>query len=265
MVEAKARTYGFELSGLSYITIQGINFFSCSINTSSTSTHDTINGIQALYVSHFEQASATETLWTPHMEDTGIIIRGSNNILENSEIGFSAGNGVLLEGNNTSLEHRERGHEQRDPRRGLHGLDCAGINYRQRSPTVATGRRTHDLHLQHDQLQHDLQQRPQPDSHSATWLRLRRPQRPVQLHVADLGRRRMTPPTEPAGSSTGDPDTVIAYNLHARMTHGPTASASTSTTIPRNYVVDHNLVYDCDYVHDPQCPKRATTWFTTTR
>ena len=42
-------------------------------------------------------------LWTPHIEDTGIIIRGSNNILENSEIGFSAGNGVLLQGNNASL------------------------------------------------------------------------------------------------------------------------------------------------------------------
>ena len=77
VVEAKARTYGFELSGLSYITIQGINFFSCSINTSSASTHDTINRIQALYVSHFEQAPGTQTLWTPHMEDTGIIIRGS--------------------------------------------------------------------------------------------------------------------------------------------------------------------------------------------
>ena len=103
VVEAKARIYGFELSGLSYITIRGIKFFACTINTSSTSTHNTIDGIQALYVSHFEQASGVQTLWTPHMEDTGVIIRGSNNILENSEIGFSAGNGVLLEGNNTSL------------------------------------------------------------------------------------------------------------------------------------------------------------------
>jgi hypothetical protein len=103
VVEAKARTFGFDLSALSYITIRGIHFFSCSINTTSASTHDTIDGIQALYVSHFEQASGAQTLWTPHMEDTGVIIRGSNNILENSEIGFSAGNGVLLEGNNTSL------------------------------------------------------------------------------------------------------------------------------------------------------------------
>jgi hypothetical protein len=103
VVEAKARTYGFELSGRSYITIQGIKFFACSINTSSTSTHNTIDRIQALYVSHFELVPGTQTLWTPHMEDTGIIIRGSNNILENSEIGFSAGNGVLLEGNNKSF------------------------------------------------------------------------------------------------------------------------------------------------------------------
>lgn len=104
VVEAKARTFGFDLSGLSYITIRGIKFFACSINTSPTSTHNTIDGIQALYVSHFEQASGAQTLWTPHMEDTGIILRGNNNILENSEIGFSAGNGVLLEGNNTSLD-----------------------------------------------------------------------------------------------------------------------------------------------------------------
>ena len=56
-VEAKAREYGFDLSGRSYITIQGINIFACSINTSSTSSHDTINGIQALYVSQFEFAN----------------------------------------------------------------------------------------------------------------------------------------------------------------------------------------------------------------
>ena len=37
------------------------------------------------------------------MNDTGIIIQGSNNTLENSEIGYSAGNGVTLLGTNTSL------------------------------------------------------------------------------------------------------------------------------------------------------------------
>ena len=80
VVEAKARTYGFELSGLSYINIQGINLFACSIDTSSASTHDTINGIKALYVSSFEQESAGASLGYGnglHMEDTGIIIQGS--------------------------------------------------------------------------------------------------------------------------------------------------------------------------------------------
>ena len=42
-------------------------------------------------------------LWLLHMNDTGIIIQGSYNTLENSEIGYSAGNGVMLEGDNTSL------------------------------------------------------------------------------------------------------------------------------------------------------------------
>ena len=107
MVEAKARTYGFELSDRSYITIEGVNFFACSIDTNSNSTHNTIDGIQALYVSHFELASGTPgstgQVCQLHQEDTGIIIRGSNNILQNSEIRYSAGNGVSLMGNNTSL------------------------------------------------------------------------------------------------------------------------------------------------------------------
>ena len=107
VVEAKARAYGFELSGLSYIDIEGINLFACSIDTSSASTHDTINGIKALYVSTFELESAGASLgysnWGLHMEDTGIIIQGSGNTLENSEIGYSAGNGVTLMGNNASF------------------------------------------------------------------------------------------------------------------------------------------------------------------
>ena len=104
VVEAKDRTFGFELSGLSYINIQGINLFACSIDTSSTSTHDTINGIQALYVSSFElESAANADNWSLHVQDTGIMIEGSNNILENSDIGYSAGNGVTLLGDNTSL------------------------------------------------------------------------------------------------------------------------------------------------------------------
>ena len=129
VVEAKARTYGFELSGRSYVTIQGLNLLVCSINTSSASTHNTINGIQALYVSHFERAAPRDgNLWLLHMEDTGIIIRGSNNILENSEIGFSAGNGVLLQGKNTSFSTGNVVTNNVIHDVDYAGVDCAGIN-----------------------------------------------------------------------------------------------------------------------------------------
>ena len=129
VVEAKARTYGFELSGRSFITIRGIHFFACSINTSSTSTHDTLNGIQALYVSHFERTAPKDgNLWLLHMEDTGIIIRGSNNILENSEIGFSAGNGVLLQGTNTSFSTGNVVTNNVIHDVDYAAVDCAGIN-----------------------------------------------------------------------------------------------------------------------------------------
>ena len=129
VVEAKARTYGFELSGRSYVVIQGIRFFACSIDTSSASTHNTINGVQALYVSHFGRTAPSDgNLWLLHMEDTGIIIRGSNNILENSEIGFSAGNGVLLQGANASFSAGNvvANNVIRDV--DYAGVDCAGVN-----------------------------------------------------------------------------------------------------------------------------------------
>lgn len=98
-IEAKHRLYAFDLSGRSYINIVGVKLFSCTINTDANSTHDTIDSIGASYVS---QESIKADPWAdklaPHT--TGIILNGSDNVIQNSVIAGSSGDGVFLGGSN---------------------------------------------------------------------------------------------------------------------------------------------------------------------
>ena len=101
-IEAKHRLYGFDLSGLSYINVTGINLFACTINTDDATSHVTLDGITAKYVSHrMDIADPFSVKLAPHT--TGIILNGSDNLLENSTIDFSSGDGVFLGGTNNSV------------------------------------------------------------------------------------------------------------------------------------------------------------------
>jgi hypothetical protein len=93
VVEAKSRDNAFDLSRRSYIDIQGLSVFSSTIVTSSSSTYDVINGIAASYVSEYILDWGGE-----QQENTGIVLRGSYDTIENSVVAYSSGNGVLLEG-----------------------------------------------------------------------------------------------------------------------------------------------------------------------
>ena len=167
--------------------------------------------------------------WSLHMQDTGIIIQGSNNTLENSEIGYSAGNGVLLKGDNTSLSTGNVVTNNVIHDVDYMALDCGGVNTGGGGGNRGGLRR--NLHLQHDQLQHDLQQRPRPDSSSATRLRLHRQQRPVQRHVADRRRRRHVRlrrrTAKPSTAATRTPSSPTTACTICR----PRESESTSTTV----------------------------------
>lgn len=105
----KQRQYAFDLSGQSNVTIQFINLFASTINTNASSTNNTINGINAQYVSHFttlpDSGGYPSSYWYDHTTDTGIVLSGSGNILENSAIAYSAGNGVALSGNNNTAKN----------------------------------------------------------------------------------------------------------------------------------------------------------------
>ena len=151
VVEVKKREFAFNLSDRSYITIQGLRLFACSISTDTASggsalgydasgnviypwrgssylapsTGVVIDGIRASYLNHFTDVSGHFFLqWGTC---TGIVLSGTGHTIRNSTIEKSAGNGIELLGhghivfNNTLLDL------------AYAGTDAAAIN------TVAAG------------------------------------------------------------------------------------------------------------------------------
>jgi hypothetical protein len=101
-VEAKRRLYAFDLSGLSYVTLERINIFASTIKTDMTSSNLIIDGINATYVSHFGVVQGVGSGWWAGW-DTGILLHGTNNTLQNCTIAYSAGNGVDVLGLNHTV------------------------------------------------------------------------------------------------------------------------------------------------------------------
>lgn len=107
-IEAKARLYAFDLSGLSNIDVKGIRLFACTINTDANSTNLLLDHLTATYVSH-SIGSTPDTqepfLAAYHPHTTGITLNGTGNILENSVIAFSSGDGVFLGGSGNTVQN----------------------------------------------------------------------------------------------------------------------------------------------------------------
>jgi len=122
LVEAKRRDFGFDLTGKSHVVIRGLRLFACTITTDNASggdcvahdergnvrypwrpkgtkapsAHVTIERLKAEYLNHFTDCSGHFFLqWG---QATGIVLSGSDHVLRDSVIRYSAGNGVTLLG-----------------------------------------------------------------------------------------------------------------------------------------------------------------------
>ena len=108
-LRAKRRQYCFDLSGRSNVSIQNISLFGCGINMNVSSANNTLDGINAQYLSHFTDlpgtASNPTSYWYTHTTDSGIVLNGSGNILRNSVIAWSAGNGISLMGSGNTVQN----------------------------------------------------------------------------------------------------------------------------------------------------------------
>ena len=126
-VRAKQRQYAFDLSGKSNVTIQNISLFATAINIDASSTDNTLDGINVQYASHFttlpDVVGYPNSYWYDHNTDSGIIINGTGNVLENSTIAYSACNGVSLIGSNNTIKNNLIHHVD------YIGNFCAGVDF----------------------------------------------------------------------------------------------------------------------------------------
>jgi hypothetical protein len=111
-VEAKQRNVGVDLSARSYTSLLGIDLKATTLQTSSTSTGDVIDGMTARYVSTYDDLVADPNIVTSPTScniltagetTSGIILAGTGNTLRNSTIDWSAGNGVVVSGSGNTV------------------------------------------------------------------------------------------------------------------------------------------------------------------
>lgn len=98
-VEAKARNYAFDLDSKSYISIDGLHLLGCNITTDYDSSHILLDGLDVKYPTHFTVLDSARTdTGGQQKRSAGIVLGGQHNTIQNSQIDWSAGNGVSLVG-----------------------------------------------------------------------------------------------------------------------------------------------------------------------
>ncbi len=102
LVEVKHRTYAFDFNSRSNIVVRGLRVFAATVNMSSSSKNNTLDGIQARYVSQFTVITSP---FSTGNTDTGFLISGTSNSVLNSVIGWSAGNGIMLAGKGNTISN----------------------------------------------------------------------------------------------------------------------------------------------------------------
>ncbi len=97
-ITAKKRMNAFELNAKNHITIAGFEITGATLTLKNCS-HCLIRDIRASYVSHTRGGNTAYSLG----ESTGVFIDGSHNVLRDSEISWSVGDGVMLSGERNAL------------------------------------------------------------------------------------------------------------------------------------------------------------------
>lgn len=93
-ISYKKRMNAFVLDNRSYITIRNLEITGASITTNKESTYILLDGLRIFYPYHSSQANNIYGNQT----DMGILLKGRNCTIQNSEIAYSSGSGIVLDG-----------------------------------------------------------------------------------------------------------------------------------------------------------------------
>lgn len=110
-IEYKARNYGFDLTGKNYITITGIKFKGCEINGNTSTTNIIIDNCRFEHQNHIFLLEAPngpkdklDNSLKYNMQQTGLKLYGTGNIVRNSEFKYAGSQGVTI-GTNGLVEN----------------------------------------------------------------------------------------------------------------------------------------------------------------
>ena len=105
-VEFKRREFAFDLRGRSNINVQNVDIFASTVITDEGSSRITLDGLDVRYPSHQTLITGVPdySVWNAAAK-TGVMLFGSENTIRNSNIAYSAGNGILLDGQNHLVEN----------------------------------------------------------------------------------------------------------------------------------------------------------------
>jgi uncharacterized protein (TIGR03437 family) len=96
VVEVKHRQQAFNITNLSFITVQGLNIFSATIWVSGSS-YVVLDNLSVKYVSHYSMLPAGKTVYDLG-GSSGFYLTGDHDVLRNSTISYSSGAGVTVLG-----------------------------------------------------------------------------------------------------------------------------------------------------------------------
>jgi hypothetical protein len=108
-VEVKMRNYAFDLSDKSYIIVSNISVFAATITTNSNSSNIILDRLKMQYISHFvtlppvpgeylQLYNLQNAVTHSHFHDSGVRLMGTNCVIQNSIVRYSAGHGIVLGG-----------------------------------------------------------------------------------------------------------------------------------------------------------------------
>jgi carbohydrate binding protein with CBM6 domain/pectate lyase-like protein len=111
-VEAKQRATGIDLTGRSFVTVRGLGLRATTLVTGRGSSHDVVERMIARYVSAYDDLGRDPGtvidpdacgLLTAGETTSGLQLGGTGNVLRDSFVDWSAGNGVVLSGSGNTL------------------------------------------------------------------------------------------------------------------------------------------------------------------
>ena len=101
-VEVKRRGVAFDLRDRSEVQVQGLGVFAATVLTDANTSAVRLQKLDVRYPSHYTLLTDP---WHQGVGTTGLVLHGEGNVLQDSRVAYSAGNGVTLHGVGHTLEN----------------------------------------------------------------------------------------------------------------------------------------------------------------